>query len=56
MVSPGKRPIKKALNFTRRKRERDFSSIYLIKNPKNAVEKEEKIDERKRKKNKDRKK
>ena len=55
MVSPGKTSDKYCFNFTRKKRERDFSSIDPIKNPKNADEKKEKIEERKRKENKDRK-
>ena len=54
MVSPGKTSDKYCFNFTKKKRERDFSSIDPIKNLKNAVEKKEKIEERKRKGNKDR--
>ena len=49
MVSPGKTSDKYCFNFTKKKRERDFSSIDPIKKPENAVEKKEKIEERKRK-------
>ena len=56
LVSPGKTSNKYCFNFTKKKRERDFSSIDPIKNPENAVEKKEKIEERERNENKDRKK
>ena len=42
LVSPGKTSSKKCFNFTRKKRERDFSSINPIKNPKNAIKKKNK--------------